>query len=685
MNAAQLPPVKYDTIALGGGLDLITPYMNLAPGVVRSAVNFECSPTGGYTRVAGYERFDGRPAPSSASILLLTVTANSLPAALAQTVTGAVSGATGILIAVTATYFVLAGVTGTFNGTEGLLIGGSTVATQAGFASAPTPELYARYRALAADVYRTAISAPPGSGPVRGAFIYSGATYCFRDNFNATASLLYQATTSGWTAVPYQYEVAFTAGGTVTPADGATLTKGSVTAVVRRVVLQTGAWSGSNATGRLIIEAPTGGNFSSGTAALTGGATVTLSGAQTPITLLPGGRVETVQTNFYGQAKSVRVYGCDGVNRAWEFDGSTLVPISSGATPDTPSHIVAHKNHLFLAIKSSVIHSAPGWPYNFNGADGASEIPTGDIVTAMQELPGNQTTGALAIFSQTNTNMLYGTSVNNWNYVPFNTGTGSLPYTVENMAQTFMFDAHGVFTMDATLNYGNFDQASLTANIRPYVNANRAYTTVSYLCRTKSQYRLCFSNGNGLHLTVVDGKFTGAMPVWFPILGGVYNAWSGVGPDGNEVVYLCGGDGMLYQAEKGTSFDGASIPSMLTLVYSSIKTPRILKRYRKAGVEMVGTSYVPLSFYYSFGYGRPEYQMPLPEAYGVPLSAATWDTVGVQWDGFTWDANTNGVVECEMNGTAENVALTFASNVAFADAFTLNSVTIHFTPRRGLR
>lgn len=683
MNA--LPPVKYETVLLGGGLDLITPYMNLPAGVVRSAVNFECSPTGGYTRVSGYERFDGRPSPSDAKILLVTVSGSTLPAATGQTVTGSTSGATGRLIALAASYFVLTDVSGTFNGTETLTVGGSTVATQTGFTSAPTPELYAQYKALAADAYRSAISTPPGSGPVRGAFILDGTTFCFRDDAAGTASVLYKATTSGWTAVPFLYEVSFTGGGTTFPADGATLTKGSVTAVVRRVVLQTGAWSGSNAAGRLIIEAPSGGDFSAGSATLTGGASVTLAGAQTAITMLPGGRVESVQTNFYGQAKDARTYGCDGVNRAWEFDGSTLVPISTGSSPDTPTHIAAHKNHLFLAVKSSVVHSAPGQPYNFNGADGASEIATGDTVTAMQELPGNQTTGALAIFSQTNTRMLYGTSVNNWNFVPFNTGTGSLPYTVENMAQTFLFDVHGIFTLDATLNYGNFDQASLTANIRPFVNVNRAFTTVSYLCRTKSQYRLCFSNGNGLHLTVVDGKFIGAMPVWFPISGGVYNAWSGVGSDGNEVVYLCGGDGMLYQAEKGTSFDGAPIPSVLTLIYSSIKSPRILKRYRKAGVEVIGTSHVSMSFYYSFGYGKPEYEMPLPESYGVALSAATWDTANAQWDGFTWDANTNGVVECEMNGTAENVALTFASNVAYADPFTLNSVTIHYTPRRGLR
>jgi hypothetical protein len=38
----------------------------LPPGIARRAANFECSITGGYTRIEGYERFDGRPSPSAA-------------------------------------------------------------------------------------------------------------------------------------------------------------------------------------------------------------------------------------------------------------------------------------------------------------------------------------------------------------------------------------------------------------------------------------------------------------------------------------------------------------------------------------------------------------------------------------------------------------------------------------------
>ena len=67
MNRLQTIPVRYDNVQLVGGLDQVTPNLSLIPGVVRRALNFECSINGGYTRIAGYERFDGRARPSDAT------------------------------------------------------------------------------------------------------------------------------------------------------------------------------------------------------------------------------------------------------------------------------------------------------------------------------------------------------------------------------------------------------------------------------------------------------------------------------------------------------------------------------------------------------------------------------------------------------------------------------------------
>jgi hypothetical protein len=52
------------TVPMGGGLDIVTPALEKRPGSVIAALNYEPL-SNGYGRLVGYERFDGRTAPSS--------------------------------------------------------------------------------------------------------------------------------------------------------------------------------------------------------------------------------------------------------------------------------------------------------------------------------------------------------------------------------------------------------------------------------------------------------------------------------------------------------------------------------------------------------------------------------------------------------------------------------------------
>src|SRR4028118_401392 len=47
------------SFGLGGGMDLVTPAIAMPPGRVIAALNYE-PVAGGYKRLAGYERYDGR-------------------------------------------------------------------------------------------------------------------------------------------------------------------------------------------------------------------------------------------------------------------------------------------------------------------------------------------------------------------------------------------------------------------------------------------------------------------------------------------------------------------------------------------------------------------------------------------------------------------------------------------------
>ena len=317
--------------------------------------NFECSQTGGYSRVEGYERYDGRAAPSAASYVIVQLVSFVNVPSISATVTQATSGATGTVIAINnvtgATYLAVTQVTGTFDATHDLTVSGPvTIGTATSRDMAIPAKTDATYTAAAADVYRALIDAVPGSGPILGVvgMIFSGVdhVYAFRANTGATAVAIYKASSSGWTLVPFYDLVKWTAGtgSTTPPADGETLTQGAVTATIKRVMWQSGAFavSGGTAVGAFVITTPSGGNFAAGSATTTSGITVTLSGVQTAITLATGGRFRFTKTNFSGQIATRRIYGCDGVNQSFELDGDVLAPIATGLSPDSPTYITSH-------------------------------------------------------------------------------------------------------------------------------------------------------------------------------------------------------------------------------------------------------------------------------------------------------------------------------------------------------
>lgn len=684
MKPMDMPRVMYEMIALKGGLDLVTPTLSLKPGVARNALNFECNVTGGYSRIAPYERFDGHPSPSAAVYSILSVTM-SAAVSLGDIINGQSSGTTGVLIATPTGQLVLTAVTGAFTDGENLRVGVAVVAVcnstlgQTGIAS-----LSAAYSALAAKSYRAAISRPTGSGPVRGVVQYEGTVYAFRNNAGGTAVDIWKASISGWVAVPLYKTVSFTLGGTATPADGETLTQGAVTATVKRVCKQSGAWSGT-AAGTFVITTPSGGggNFAAGAATLSGTATVTLSGVQTDIVLAPSGHFEFVAGNFGGTTGATRIYGCDGINKAFEFDGDVLAPITTGMPTDTPKHIAVFKNHLIMSFVASLQISGIGAPFAWTAILGAAEISAGERITNLILLPGSQSGGALLVQTRNNTLIMYGSSTADFNLVTYNNGVGALDYTAANMAGVYSLDDRGVMGLNATLAYGNFDQASLSANIRPFIVSNRQFAQACCANRERSQYRLFFSNGYGLYTTIINDKFIGALPVYFP--DPVFCVWEGEDSSGNEVTYYGSNDGYVHQLDVGTSFDGVAVNSYITLNYDVIRGPRILKRYRKASAEITGSTYAPLSVSYSLGYGRDDIALQATVSYASNFSVSQWDS-GVLWDGgLVWDGRSLMPSEIELMGTAENIALTFSNNTDYTGQFTLNSLIIHYTPRRGLR
>lgn len=597
---------RHQYVQLQGGLDQLTPILQLKPGVVRDALNFEQSINGGYTRIAGYERFDGRAAPSVANYFSMTV-AQLGPILAGNVIVGVSSGATAVVLSntpLTGGLVVIAYslATGIFSVGEAIRIGATIVGTGAtAGGSGPETSWDVKQRALAANVYRALIQKVPGSGRIRGGFFYKGDCYAFRDNLAGTALLLYKSTPTGWLAV-------------------------SVPA------------------------------------------------------LQPGGRVQTDFGNFTG---AVKVYGCDGVNKGWQFDGTTLTLITTGNTPDVPTNVLVSKDHLWFSFGTNLQNSSIADPLSWSAITGSASYRCNDTITSLQRQPGSQAGGAMSVSTESSTEMIYGSSAADFQKVSFEQSAGARLFGGQRIAgQTLVFGNIGVYSLSTSQAFGNFEPASMTMKIRPFTQTRRNQATASLVNREKSQYRVFFADGYGLYLTVLNGKLMGSMPVFFP--NPVSCAWQGETDDGAEASYFGDEQGYVHRLDSGTSHDGAPIAAFLTLPFANQSAVRELKRYRRATWEVQGESYAEFSMTYEVNYGAGDRaQGDTPTLANVLLSSVRWDEF--TWDQFTWDGKSLAPNTLELRGTGENIALRIDSNSDAYDSFTLNSVVVDYSPRRPMR
>jgi hypothetical protein len=493
---------------------------------------------------------------------------------------------------------------------------------------------------------------------------------------------MHKATTGGWSAVNLGEEIAFTNANTSVN-KGDTLTQGGVTAVIERVVVQSGSLGAPINSGRLILSGRAGGNFAAGAATSTGGGSVTLSGAQTAITFaVPNGRFEFVNGNFGGQLASLNMYGCDGKNRAFEYDGSVFVPIASGMSSDAPEHIAIHQNQLFLSFKASLQHSAPGEPYSWNAIIGAGELAVGDDITGLVTQPGAEGGGALSILSKNSTYTLYGTGAIDWKLVSFKNEAGSYPYTAQLMSsRTIIFDDRGICDLATSQNYGNFEDATLSNQVKNEVNSKKSIASASTISREKNQYRIFFTDATGYYVTFAAGKVIGIMPITFA--NPVRCACSLESSSGEDLSFFGSTNGYVYQMDRGTSFDGESIEAFINLAYNFSQAPRIRKRFRQAAFEIEGDGYSEFNFSYELIYGTTLVQQPGSSRVIIDLGSTFWDSI--TWDSFYWDGQTIGPVETDMTGTGENYSISLISDSDYFRPHKISGVIVHFSDRRQLR
>lgn len=686
-NSLGLSQTISQLFRLADGLNLVDPHITLAPGVATVLKNMECLVNGGYRCADGYERFDGREKPSAATYTVLTFTlGGNREVIVGDTITGVTSGATGLVVAAPAltsgdwAVVTAAGsvaiylLSGSFTNGESLTVGGVYAAVLTTSGAFAVDDAYYKEAIRGARNYRrNLIQKVPGEGSVLGVVNFGNTVYAFRNAVGGATAKLYKSTGSGWSEIAMLHFTAFTAGSGPEPVAGETLTRGANTATIKKVLTTSGTWGGGTAAGVIWHTAPTPGNFAAGAGTASGGATLTVSGANTAYTLQPSGSYEFVIHNFAGATGTRCIYGCDGKNKAFEFNPTleVLVPITTGMTVDTPSHIAVHNNFLFLSFKHSLQLSGAGSPFTWVVTLGAAELAMGDDITALMPMRGQ----VLAVFCKAQTALLYGTGSSNWDLKKFAIGMGSAAATVRELqGDVLYFDARGLFFLAATADYGDFKPNAQTKNIAPLIDAKRRLPVTALVCKNKSQYRAYMNDKVVLTGTFYGGKLIG----WATATTSeqFICTWSGDDANGAEVMYAGTDDGYVMQLDIGTSYDGDAIEHVIRTPFSYFKSPLVKKRWRKLTLEMQTQFPIQLTVAIEYDYGSQ--QQSVDYAAFVSQSGGYWDDA--IWNQFYWDGAVISAPFLNIDGVSKNIGFLFRHADDVDEPWSIEAVNIQYSP-----
>lgn len=680
----KMPEVETEYFPLAGGIDLTTQRLKLVAGRARSMRNYIGKLGGGYRRIGGYEPYDGHPSPSRQTYVVLFAASPYSGVALGDTVNGQTSGATGKVIEIfegdlaEASYIAVTRVTGTFSDGENIRVGVTVVGVYDEGSDTSSLDGFDDNRlfALVEADYRADISAVPGEGGVLGFFVYNDIGYALRNNVGSTLALLYKESATGWTAVSLNEEIAFS---NANPSVGVgdTLTQGGVTATIARMVVETGTLASGVNTGHMILTGRSGGNFGAGAATSTGGGSLFLTGIQVAITLAPDGNFSFVEYNFTGSSSTSRIYGADGENYGFEFDGTIWARIRTGMTDDRPLKVVAHKNQLFFSFLGSVQHSSPGTPFVWTPITGAAEIGMGSDVTGFLVVPGSESSGALMIFCRDRIKILYGSGVSDWRLTNFAEKIGSADQSLQMAGNIPMFvDSRGITTASATQNFGSFRAAVFTNTIDPLLRNRINNVVCSLVSRDMSQYWVFFDDMSGIVVTF--GQKGVECLSYIELLHQPTCAWE-TERNGGEMFIGCD-DGFVYQLERGRTFAGEPIEYFCLLAFTHSKSPLTRKQYRRAYIEVVGDSACVFNVLSSFDYDSIETDPNDPVTKFVNTRGGVYDVQG--YDEIIYDSGDTSRVPISMKGFGSNVSIGINAESSDELPHELQAVLINFTPRR---
>ena len=504
---------------------------------------------------------------------------------------------------------------------------------------------------------------------------------------------------SGWTELTLGARFHWNTGAGTPPAVGSVLSvrqgSGTGTATVLRLVRTAGDYSAGDAEGFCIVTAPAGvfttGDLLGWTGRVDGTDMITVvsSVEEQSIAWDDGARFDFDNHNFYGQDNLERMYAVSGTDFGWEFDGTLWTPLITGVTQDRPIFVAAHQEHIFLAYPGgSVVHSGLGEAVNFEAISGAVEIGAGEEATGL--LSGFK--NSLFIYGRNQTLVLQGTSAADWNLDRLSREAGAMRGTIQMIGEPTVYDDRGVRGFEATDAFGDFSIATKSGPVRPLLDRKRdagALPTASVRVRRKSQYRVWFDDGDCLVMGLNMGRRGDIYPNFsitrFEYLDGmgatqtaiVDHTCSVEDGDGRERIFFTIRDtGYVYEMEKGINFDGADIPAIMQLPFNDFGRPTLRKCFKRMQIEADTEDGSRFRVAADFNDGkrqglRPDYP------FEISSRGARWDEAN--WNEFRWSGVPESLAEFRCAGRGRNIAPLIYSRGAEIPPYVVTGITVMYT------
>lgn len=537
----------------------------------------------------------------------------------------------------------------------------------------------------AVEAARALINPVTGSGPIRGIWQYKGEKYAFRDNAAATAAGMFKATPTGWVEITPESYIEFDTGNIgIYVGDTIVGDTSGATAVVDYIAITSGEFGSGNAAGRIYYHSSNRtGTFQVETLSVQGATgTASITAIEVTEAALPaGGKYEFINKNFWGLSDRMTMFGVNGVGYAFAFTGNGFFYIKTGSSIDKPTHIYAHKNHLFLSFDGgSIQHSAAGLPEDFSGLLGASELAIGDNCTGFSGGPQN----TLVIFARNIINILYGVGVADWNMTTYSYNTGAVEWTIQDINQPFFLDDRGIKSLSATQAYGDFSMNTHSQKVQKRIDDNIGNAISSLKVRKKDQYRLFYNDGTCLILSFFKGKIRGITradygswdgSTWIPK---IFNcAVSVEATSGEEELFVADLDGYVYRMDYGNSFDGNIIQAYIKPVFYHFGSPENFKRFMKISLEIDTLVATNMTFQSEFSYGDPYFPAADEDFISIRSGAGIWGQS--YWDNFFWDSQSLSTAYGYLTGIGKNFRLIIKSEGIYESPHTIQGAIVHYS------